>query len=90
MNLKDVRKKLDLTQVTAARIAGVNSITWSRWELGKAKPLPRSAAIVALMDRAAQVDPCHLAADVLNATQAHISACPRCQVARIGAINRGL
>ena len=94
MNLKAIRTTLELTQVQAAAIAGVNSITWSRWERGVSRPTPRAAATVALMERAAATPTCHFSPRLRHtpglAQESHITTCPRCQVARTWEVNRGI
>lgn len=93
MNLKEIREKLGLTQLTASAFVGVSSITWSRWETGKQTPTPRAAGVIALLERAADSPECKYSKDLRYnpgaAPEDHITNCPRCQVARIGAINRG-
>ena len=38
--IKTIRLKLGRTQVGMANIIGTTGVTWSRWELGNATPLP--------------------------------------------------
>lgn len=45
--LRAVRKALGLCQDELARKMGVNAITVSRWELGKAQPEPANVAAAA-------------------------------------------
>lgn len=49
--LARIRKKLKLTQVEAARITGGGPNAFSRYERGKARPLPAVTNLFRLLDR---------------------------------------
>ena len=49
--LARIRKKLKLTQLEAARITGGGPNAFSRYELGKARPLPAETNLFRLLDR---------------------------------------
>lgn len=49
--LARIRKKLKLTQVEAARITGGGPNAFSRYETGKARPLPAVTNLFRLLDR---------------------------------------
>jgi HTH-type transcriptional regulator/antitoxin MqsA len=49
--LARIRKKLKLTQLEAARITGGGPNAFSRYELGKARPLPAVTNLFRLLDR---------------------------------------
>lgn len=40
IQIKEIRLKLGRTQQGMAVIVGTTGVTWSRWELGNATPLP--------------------------------------------------
>ena len=49
--LARIRKKLKLTQIEAARITGGGPNAFSRYERGKARPLPAVTNLFRLLDR---------------------------------------
>ena len=49
--LARIRKKLKVTQVEAARITGGGPNAFSRYERGKARPLPAVTNLFRLLDR---------------------------------------
>ena len=49
MNIKQIRKRLGLTQEQFARELGVSFITVNRWENGHAKPSPLARRCIELL-----------------------------------------
>jgi len=49
INLKELRKSLQITQVEAARRFGVSANTWARWERGEISPGSKNFVSLAIL-----------------------------------------
>jgi DNA-binding transcriptional regulator YiaG len=56
-NLKLLRKKLQLTQAQAARLAGVQPNTWARWEQEVHSPRGAAKRVIELLPWLVQANP---------------------------------